>query len=227
MLGFEFAQRSGRALEVLCIGAHCDDIEIGCGGTLLELQRAYPGSRIHWIVLTSAPERYREGMRAARAFLRRSVRATIDIGALRDGFLPDQFGEVKERFERLKDTIAPDLILTHHECDRHQDHRLLSDLTWQTFRDHLIWEYEIPKYDGGLTTPNVYIPLGRSVAARKADTLMKSFASQRHKTWFTRDNFFALMRLRGLECRSPSGFAEGFHCRKLVGSLSRRAPRGR
>jgi LmbE family N-acetylglucosaminyl deacetylase len=203
-------------LDVLCIGAHCDDIEIGCGGTLLTLQRRYPGCRVHWLILTSVPTRHSEALAAAQAFVKPACRGETLVCDLPDGLLPGHLVQVKARFETLKALVKPDLILTHHGLDRHQDHSLVSQVTWQTFREHMIWEYEIPKYDGDLLTPNMYVPLSATSAARKVRMIVKAFASQRGKSWFTADNLMAMMRLRGLECRSPSGLAEGFHCRKLV-----------
>jgi LmbE family N-acetylglucosaminyl deacetylase len=204
--------------DVLCIGAHCDDIEIGCGGTVLALQHRYPGCRVHWLILTSVPERHSEASSAVRALVKPACRGETLICDFPDGMLPGHLVQVKERFNAFKTLIAggPDLILTHHGLDRHQDHALVSQVTWQTFREHLVWEYEIPKYDGDLTTPNMYVPLSAANAARKIKLIVKSFASQRGKPWFTADNLMAMLRLRGLECRSPSGLAEGFHCRKLV-----------
>ena len=210
----------GPGPEVLCIGAHCDDIEIGCGATLLSLQRRYPRCRIHWLVVTSVPRRRDEAKAAAKAFVRASARGEVHIGELPDGLLPAHFVAVKAQFEDLKRTIEPDLIFTHHGLDRHQDHSLVSQVTWQTFRDHMIWEYEIPKYDGDLLTPNMYVTLGNAVANRKIDVIVRSFASQRGKSWFTADNLLAAMRLRGLESRAVGGFAEAFHCRKLVCALT-------
>ena len=205
-------------LDVLCIGAHCDDIEIGCGGTLLALQRRYPGCRVHWLILTSVPARRSEALAAAQALVKPACRGETLVCDFPDGMLPGHLVQVKERFEAFKALIAggPDLILTHHGLDRHQDHSLVSQVTWQTFREHMIWEYEIPKYDGDLLTPNLYVPVSATAAARKVRVIVKAFASQRGKSWFTADNLLAMLRLRGLECRSPSGFAEGFHCRKLV-----------
>jgi len=207
---------AGQRLEVLCVGAHCDDIEIGCGGTLLALQEQYPQCRIHWLVLTSTPGRRAEAAIAAAALLRPSTRGEIRICELPDGLLPAHLPEVKREFEAMKRDVAPNLVFTHHGRDLHQDHGLVSQVSWQTFRDHLILEYEIPKYDGDLTTPNMYVPLTAAAVARKIDVIMHSFPSQTGKFWFTADNLLSLMRLRGLESRAESGFAEGFHCRKLV-----------
>lgn len=216
MLNLALASPPGRRLEVLCIGAHCDDIEIGCGGTVLSLQQRYPNSRIHWVVLTSNPARRKEALAGARAFVAKPARGEILVHDLPDGLLPAHIADVKARFEALKGAIEPDLILTHHMGDRHQDHRLIGEITWQTFRDHLIWEYEIPKYEGDLATPDLYVHLPSSAAKRKIALIARTFASQRGKSWFREEYFEAVMRLRGLESRAGDGFAEAFHCRKLV-----------
>ena len=231
MLSLTFG--AARHSSILCIGAHCDDIEIGCGGTILTLQRAYPGCTFHWFVLTSDATRRNEAVAAARKFVRAQSRGQVHIGDLQDGHLPAHLAEVKARFEAVRRAVQPDLVLSHHGLDRHQDHALISEVTWQTFRDHLIWEYEIPKYDGDLTTPNVYVPLSSPIARRKVGAIMKAFGSQASKSWFTAENLLAMMRIRGLECRSPSGFAEAFHARKVTfsvdaagsGSRSRLPPR--
>lgn len=216
MFPLNLAALHGRRLEVLCIGAHCDDIEIGCGGILLTLQQRHADCRIHWLVLTSIPTRRAEAVAAAQALVRPSARGEVRICELPDGLLPAHFAEVKRHFEDLKRDIEPDIVFTHHGRDLHQDHSLVSQVTWQTFRDHLIWEYEVPKYDADLAAPNVYVPLPAGVATQKADLVMRSFPSQAGKSWFSADNLLAVMRLRGLECRAESGFAEAFHCRKLV-----------
>ncbi|WP_019140746.1 PIG-L deacetylase family protein [Noviherbaspirillum massiliense] len=220
MLPLNLGAASWHRLEVLCIGAHCDDIEIGCGASILALQEHYPECRIHWLVLTSNSERREEAIAAARTLVKGPSRGEVFIGELPDGLLPAHFTEVKQLFEKVKRSVDPNLVFTHREADRHQDHSLVSQVTWQTFRDHMIWEYEIPKYEGDLVTPNMYVPLPVSLAKRKIDIVMRSFPSQASKSWFTAENLSGLMRLRGLECRSASGFAEAFHCRKLVFSGS-------
>jgi LmbE family N-acetylglucosaminyl deacetylase len=214
-------------LDVLCIGAHCDDIEIGCGGTLLALQQRHARLRVHWLILSSEPARRAEALRSAHAFVRPAARGEVRVHDLPDGHLPAHYAQVKALFADLRRAVEPDCVLSHHGADRHQDHALLSEVTWQTFRDHIIWEYEIPKYDGDLVTPNVYVPLPAELAQRKVDTIIKVFASQRGKPWFRRENLLALMHLRGLECRADSGFAEAFHGRKLVftPSLASGAPK--
>lgn len=201
-------------LEVLCIGAHCDDIEIGCGATLLRLatQRRL---RVTWMVLCATPQRAAETEASAARFLRRS-RATVLIERFPDGYLPAHWAAVKDRFETLKREVSPDLVFTHESSDRHQDHRVANELTWNTFRDHAILEYEIPKYDGGLGQPNFYVPVTRAVARRKVDYLQRAYASQRARRWFNAETFVALMRLRGVECNAPQGLAEAFHAPKVV-----------
>jgi LmbE family N-acetylglucosaminyl deacetylase len=199
----------GERLRVLAIGSHADDIEIGCGGTLLRLAREVEELEVHWVVLSAAGERAEEARASAAAF-----GAEVEIQGFRDAFFR-YGGEVKEFFEELKGRVEPDIVFTHHDADRHQDHRLVAELTWNTFRDHLILEYEIPKYDGDLGAPNVFVPLEEQSAQRKVELLLESFPSQRGKRWFTDGLFIGLMRLRGMECNAPSGLAEAFYARKL------------
>lgn len=203
-------------LRVLCLGAHCDDIEIGCGGTLLHLQEARPGLDIRWLVFCSDPRRAQEARESAAGFLGAGAGERLTIHGFRDGFLPWQGDAAKEALEAAKAAVDPDLIFTHARHDLHQDHRLVSDLTWQTFRRHLILEYEIPKWDGDLGTPNSYVPLEERHVARKAETLLKAYGSQRGKGWFDADLFRGLMRMRGVEAGAPSRFAEAFYARKLI-----------
>jgi LmbE family N-acetylglucosaminyl deacetylase len=212
MLGFTL--RRGRGpLRVLCLGAHSDDIEIGCGGLMLTLLR-HGQVEVDWVVFSASDRREQEARRGARLFLKHAAGVRIRTYDFRDGFFPYE-PRIKEVFESLKGT-APDLVLTHYREDRHQDHRTLSDLTWNTFRDHLILEYEIPKFDGDLGTPNCFVPLDRGTAARKTRFIDTAFGSQRDKHWFSSETFFGLMRLRGMECRAPGGFAEAFYTRKAV-----------
>ena len=211
MLGF-VADRPVKS--VLCIGAHSDDIEIGCGGALLHLARSFPQAHFHWVVLSGSPLRAREARASAAAFMR-GHHFTLTCATFRDGYFPFQGEALKEHFETLK-PIKPDIIFTHRREDAHQDHRQVAQLTWNTFRDHCILEYEIPKWDGDLRTPNVYVRLDKAIAAKKTRLLIKHFGTQRNKHWFTPDTFLGLLRLRGLECASPSGFAEGFHGYKIA-----------
>jgi LmbE family N-acetylglucosaminyl deacetylase len=201
-------------LRVLCLGAHCDDIEIGCGGTVLKLAGGGRKLELYWVVFSSDDRRKPEALNSAEAFLESVANRKVSIHELRDGFLPYLGSEVKERFEKLRAELSPDLILTHCRNDLHQDHRLVSELTWNTFRNHLILEYEIPKYDGDFGSPNVFVPLDESICRRKIDTILSAFQSQTEKRWFSRDLFFAILRLRGMEANAASGYAEGFYCRK-------------
>ncbi|HEX3256843.1 MAG TPA: PIG-L deacetylase family protein [Gaiellaceae bacterium] len=201
--------------RILAVGCHSDDIEIGCGGTLLTLIDSLPSVEICWLVLSARGERAAEARRSAEAFLEGAASAEVILHEYRDGFLPYVGADVKQLFEDLK-PFAPDLVFTHYSDDRHQDHRLAAELTWNTFRNHLILEYEIPKYDGDFGSPNVFVGLSRPVADRKVDLLLEHFRTQRDRRWFTGDLFTAVMRIRGMESNSPSGLAEGFYGRKVV-----------
>jgi LmbE family N-acetylglucosaminyl deacetylase len=203
------------ALRILCLGAHCDDIEIGCGGTLATLVGTDREMHVTWVVMSSTPEREAETRAAARSLLNGATSVSLRVHRFRDGFLPTVAAEVKEIFEELKG-LRPDLVFTHVRADAHQDHRLVSELTWNTFRDHLVLEYEIPKYDGDLGQPSLYVPLDEASVNHKVDTLMNAFPSQLSRRWFDADTFRALMRLRGLECNAQSRYAEAFHARKVV-----------
>jgi LmbE family N-acetylglucosaminyl deacetylase len=210
------APRAGEPLRILAIGAHSDDIEIGCGGTLLRLIDEHPGCEIRWVVLSGNEERATEARASAADLLRGAGRADVITEAFRDGFFPYQGEAIKEVFECLKVGFTPDWIFTHRRDDAHQDHRLVAELTWNTFRNHLVFEYEIPKYDGDLGTPNVFIAVDEAQARRKVDILLRHFATQRTKHWFTDDLFLGLLRLRGMEANAPTAFAEGFYCRKVL-----------
>lgn len=210
------ARLSQGALELLCLGAHSDDIEIGAAGTLLTLLADHPGSRVRWVVFSATGDRAREARASATELLRDAASATVAIHEVRESFFPYRGEALKELFEELKREGAPDLILTHARDDRHQDHRTLSDLTWNTWRDQLVLEYEIPKYDADLRAPNVFVPLQEHVVAHKLDHLRRHFASQHGRTWYDDDTFRALLRLRGVECQSPTRFAEAFYARKMI-----------
>ena len=216
MLGLSLARDPRRPLRVLAVGAHADDIEIGCGGTMLRLVAEHPGLAVHWLVLSGLGERAQEAADSAAAFCDGAGVTRVAVERFRDGFLPYVGGEVKERFERLKAEVDPDLILTHRLEDRHQDHRLVAELTWNTFRGHLILEYEIPKYEGDLGHPNLFVPLEAEHCQRKVELLRKCFPSQAGRSWFSDDTFWALLRLRGVESGGPGRFAEAFTARKLV-----------
>jgi LmbE family N-acetylglucosaminyl deacetylase len=206
----------GPVESVLAIGCHADDIEIGCGGTILALLERNPQIEVTWLVLSAEGERAEEARASAAAFLAGAGREPrIILESFRDSFFPYVGGDVKEVFERLKPEIAPQLVFTHAGTDLHQDHRLVAELTWNTFRNHLILEFEIPKYDADLGSPNIFVPLEEAVVQRKIDTLLETFGSQRSRHWFSDDVFRGLMRLRGMEANSPTGYAEAFRCRKL------------
>lgn len=214
MMHLELKPANGR-LTVLCLGAHSDDIEIGCGGTLLRLAAQYPKAEFHWVVFSAIGVREDEARKGAASFAGKNLKPPV-LKQFRDGFMPYLGSEVKDVFEQLKLTIKPDVVFTTYGKDAHQDHRLISDLAWNTFRDHMILEYEIPKYDGDLGRPNLFVPLEEQAYQGKVDRLMATFQSQQSKRWFEPETFLALMRLRGMECNSPSGYAEAFYCRKAV-----------
>lgn len=207
---------NGRALKLLCLGAHSDDLEIGCGGTLLEWLRAYPSVEVTWVVMSASGQRANEARRSANALLKTASRTKVVLHELPDGHFPTHFGQAKEAFEALKAAENPDVIFSHRLEDRHQDHRLVAELTWQTWRSHLILEYEVPKYEGDLGQPNLFVPVSARTGKRKVEHLMRHFASQRSRSWFAPPTFFGLMHLRGVECRAPSGFAEAHHLRKGI-----------
>ncbi|MEM7478681.1 MAG: PIG-L deacetylase family protein [Planctomycetota bacterium] len=198
----------------MCIGAHVDDIEIGCGGTLLRMLDSDPELEVTWWIATGNSQRQEEARASAKAFLGNSGTERLHLCEFQDGYLPHRSAAVKDAFFDLRSVCQPELIFTHRLEDRHQDHRLLAELTWNTFRDHWILEYEIPKYEGDLGQPNLFVPLSEEFATKKIDLMFDSFVSQREKDWFQRDNFEALMRLRGIE--SKSTFAEAFTSRKLI-----------
>jgi len=215
MINLTFSPKAD-SLKILCLGAHCDDIEIGCGGTVLKLLTAHRRADVHWVVFSSNEMRKREAEQSARAFLRRAPVKSVIIQAYRDGYFPFEGGEIKDYFEKLKREADPDLIFTHHRSDMHQDHRLVSELTWNTFRDQMILEYEIPKYDGDLGAPNVFVHLDEPLCRTKISYILKYFRSQADHAWFAEETFRAIMRLRGLESNSSSRYAEAFHSRKLL-----------
>jgi LmbE family N-acetylglucosaminyl deacetylase len=206
---------AGDRLSVLCLGAHSDDIEIGAGATLLGWVAQGICLDVHWCVLSGAGEREREAKDSANDFLTAAVSQKIEVTAFRDGFFPEQGEQIKVWFEALRGRVDPDVILTHRGDDAHQDHRQVSRLTWNTFRDHLILEYEIPKWDGDMGRPNFYVPVSASVIQRKVDLLISHFSSQRSKQWFDAETFLGLARLRGMECRAPERYAEAFVARKF------------
>ncbi|MBZ5679324.1 MAG: PIG-L family deacetylase [Acidobacteriia bacterium] len=216
MIRLKLDRGTAGPLEILCLGSHSDDIEIGCGGTVLHLAEQYPGSRFHWVVFNAVGVREAEARRAAELFVGRDHLQGPLLKSFQDGFMPFSGAEVKAIFEEMKQNVSPDIIFTHNRKDAHQDHRLIAELTWNTFRDHLVLEYEIPKYDGDLGQPGVFVPLSQEICQKKIRFIMDSFQSQSSKRWFEESTFLSLMRLRGMECNSPSGYAEAFYGRKLV-----------
>lgn len=216
MLGINFNLDSNRALHVLCLGAHSDDIEIGCGGAILKLIEKYPNLSVCWIVFSANQERAVEATASARAFLKPVQDKRIVVQDFKDGFFPYMGAQIKAYFETLKREVSPDLIFTHYRHDLHQDHRLLCELTWNTFRDHLILEYEIPKYDGDLGVPNFFVHLDQTTCRRKTGLILEHFKTQLNQHWFTEETFLALLRLRGVESNAPGNYAEAFYCRKTV-----------
>lgn len=216
MLNLALARPDRPLGRILCVGAHSDDIEIGCGGALLTLIGRYPDVAVDWVVFSGKGERRTEALESAASFLEGVHTRTVTVHDFRDGYFPFQGAEVKDCFEALKQNPPPDLVFTHRRDDRHQDHRLLAELAYNTFRDHLVLEYEIPKYDGDLGAPNVFVPLAEGACERKVALLMRHFATQRSRDWFTSETFRGLMRLRGIESRAASGYAEGFYGHKVI-----------
>jgi LmbE family N-acetylglucosaminyl deacetylase len=211
---------SDQGIKILCLGSHCDDIEIGCGGTLLSILQKSKNVEVQWVVFSSDPIREKEARSSADIFLESAGRKTIKVEKFRNGFFPYVGGKIKDYFEEMKESTSPDLIFTHYHNDLHQDHRTISELTWNTFRSHLILEYEIPKYDGDFGTPNLFVPLEPSICHRKVDNVLKSFKTQGDKHWLTEDLLFSILRIRGMECVSMTKYAEAFYCRKITLEIS-------
>lgn len=216
MLKFTFGNSENPVRRVLCLGAHSDDIEIGCGGAILQLLEQYPDLSFYWVVFSANPQRAHEAQASAETFLAQAQEKAIIIKNFRDGYFPYLGSDIKDYFEELKQAFVPDLIFTHYRNDLHQDHRLISDLTWNSFRDQLILEYEIPKYDGDLSSPNLFVHLNQAICTRKIDHLLAHFQTQTNKHWFTRETFLAILRLRGIESKAPEQYAEAFYCRKII-----------
>jgi LmbE family N-acetylglucosaminyl deacetylase len=216
MLPLQISRAETAPAKVLAIGAHPDDIEIGCAGTILKLIEQEAISEFLWVVLSGKGERADEARRSAEALLEEVPRSEVVVRDFPDGFFPYEGQRIKDFFEQLKADFSPDVVFTHQRADLHQDHRLSCELTWNTFRDHLILEYEVPKYDGDMSAPNTFVPIEESLHRRKIDHLMSHFGSQLSKRWFKEELFSSLLRLRGMECNSPSSYAEAFFCRKAV-----------
>jgi LmbE family N-acetylglucosaminyl deacetylase len=215
MLTLSLSEKNIGPLKILCLGSHSDDIEIGCGGTILRLLSGRQDLGVTWVVFGSSNKRDQEARDSADRFLVQAKNKNVIVKNFRDGFFPFEGAQIKDYFEGLK-SLSPDLIFTHNRKDAHQDHRLIAELTWNTFRNHLILEYEIPKYDGDMGQPNLFVPLEQEIYEKKIHYIVEAFETQRSKQWFGKDTFLALMRLRGMECVAPSGYAEAFYCRKLV-----------
>ena len=215
---FRFTLNQGKQplRTVLCLGAHCDDIEIGCGGTVLKLVQQNPGLQVHWVIFSSDPQRAREAQESAALFLDGAGSRQVIVKDFRNSYFPYVGGQIKDYFEELRRTVQPDLVFTHYRNDLHQDHRVISELTWNSFRDHLILEYEILKYDGDIGAPNFFVELDETICRRKVEYLLRSFPTQREKHWFTEDAFLSLLRIRGIEANSTGRYAEAFYCRKAV-----------
>lgn len=206
---------NNKKLKILCLGAHSDDIEIGCGGSVLRLIKEMPEAQFRWIVFSGNELRNRETLKSASSFLKKIELKKIEIHNYQESYFPFIGSKIKDSFEKLKKTFMPDLIFTHYSKDFHQDHKLISNLTWNTFRNNVILEYEIPKYDGDLGRPNFYINLDESIVNKKINLIYDTFQTQNEKKWFSKDTFRSIMRIRGVESNSPSKYAEAFHCRKL------------
>ena len=216
MLNVELGRGSDGPLEILCLGAHADDIEIGCGATLLQLARSARPITCHWVVFAADAARSAEARASAAAFLDGCKEIDVRVASFRESYFPYVGSEVKDYMQALAAEISPDLVFTHHRDDLHQDHRLVAELTWNAFRDHMILEYEVPKYEGDLGHPNVFVPVDAETAVRKIELLMTGFPSQAGRDWFDEETFRAMLRLRGVEGRSPTGYAEAFHARKIT-----------
>jgi LmbE family N-acetylglucosaminyl deacetylase len=216
LLSLELSSAERGPLKLLCLGAHADDIEIGCGGTILRLVDEVSDLVVRWIVFSGAGPREAEARNSAVAFLKNVLERQVDVLGFRDGYFPFQGADIKDCFEVVKRDFDPSLVLTHWHGDAHQDHRLIAELTYNTFRDHLVLEYEIPKYDGDLGNPTFFVPLTRAQIRHKVETIRLHFASQRERGWFSDDTFLALARLRGIGCNAPEGLAEAFYARKIV-----------
>ena len=216
MLNLKLSKVEHSPLKILCLGAHSDDIEIGCGGSILRLLTENSDTEVYWIVLSAIGDRAAEATMSAQEFLAGPGRKRIAVKEFRDSFFPYIGGEIKQYFETLKHEISPDMIFTHYRYDLHQDHRLLSELTWNTFRNHLVLEYETVKYDGDLGSPNFFVPLDEDTSRKKVDMIFKYFKTQGTRSWFTEDVFYSMMRIRGVECNAAEKYAEAFYCRKIV-----------
>jgi LmbE family N-acetylglucosaminyl deacetylase len=215
MLKIQARRNLSESFNVLFLGAHSDDIEIGCGGTVLRLVREHPEMEVTWVVFSAVGERSEEARKSAQEFLKDVRHTQVIIHEFKDGYFPYAGAEIKDIFEQLKHDLVPDLIFTHYRQDLHQDHRTLCELTWNTWRDHFILEYEIPKYDGDLGTPNFFVNLDKELCDQKTNLLVRFFQTQGNRHWFTAETFQSILRIRGVECKAPGGYAEAFYSRKI------------
>lgn len=215
MLNFDLCKRKDAPLKLLCLGAHSDDIEIGCGGSVLALLEKYPQVEVQWVVFSGQGPRSREARESAELFLTRAAKKDVQVHDYPDTYFPAHWEAIKQAFNGLK-RFTPDLVFTHHRDDFHQDHRVISELTWNAFRDQIVLEYEIPKWDGDLGRPNFYVPLDRRLCELKIENLLKAFKSQAGRHWFDSETFLSLLRLRGVEASAPGRYAEAFYARKLA-----------
>jgi LmbE family N-acetylglucosaminyl deacetylase len=216
MLRLTFGSRNGSPRKVLCLGAHADDIEIGAGGAILRLCEQYDDLEVFWVVFAASGPRGAEARKSASVFLKKAYRKTVVVKSFRDGFFPFQGARIKEYFEDLKESFDPDVILTHNRSDLHQDHRFISEATWNTFRDHFILEYEIVKYDGDLGSPNFFVGLDAETCRKKIGAIMTCFKTQNNRKWFTEETFLSILKLRGIESSAKDAYAEGYYCRKMA-----------
>jgi LmbE family N-acetylglucosaminyl deacetylase len=216
MLNPVFAEAGRRGLKILCLGAHSDDIEIGCGGTIMRMIEEHKVLEVYWVVFSASGRRRQEARASARLMLGNLRKKTVVTKSYRDGFFPFKGDAIKDHFEAISRVFSPDIIFTHYRDDRHQDHRMVSDLTWNTWRDHLILEYEIPKYDGDLGSPNLFVDLDETTCRKKCRNVLMSFGTQRSKSWFSEETFMSLAWLRGMESRAVGKYAEAFYCRKIT-----------
>jgi len=215
MLELQIPSSKTESLRILCIGAHPDDIEIGCGATMLALLERHESIAVRWVVLSGNEDRKREADKSAKVFLKNAGDGAVETRSFRDGYFPSVIAEIKDYFELDLKKFDPTIIFTHRRDDLHQDHRVICELTWNTFRSHLVLEYEIPKWDGDLGNPNFFVHLEQAHYEGKISRLMSGFPSQADKHWFSEETFMAIMRIRGLESNAPSHYAEGFHARKV------------
>lgn len=216
MIKFNFSKDKDSTLKILCLGAHSDDIEIGCGGTILRLLEEVEKVEVKWVVFSAVGQRAEEVNKSAKLFLAHASKKNVVVKHFRESFFPYIGSEIKDYFEEIKGKIKPDIIFTHYRYDLHQDHRLVSELTWNTFRDHFILEYEIIKYDGDLGVPNLFVHLNEQKCKKKIDIIIEAFKTQNKREWFTPDAFFSILRIRGIESKAPEKYAEAFYCRKVI-----------